>query len=162
MKTTKNDLVGIWNALEKFSAQETSRKFAYGILKNRNIIRPEIEALKEVSAPPATFQEFESRRQSLLLQFCDKNEDNTPMIDQARGQYVMEENKEAFEAAISSLTEEYKEAIDEFNNREAEFKDILEEEIEFEPFKIKFSSFPETISVRELELLEEFIEYDED
>ncbi len=161
MKTTKRNLIPIWNVFEKFTQKETHRKFAYGVIKNKKILSDEIEALKAASSHTEEFKQFEKERVQICEVLCDKKEDGSPLIGPTN-QYVVVENKEKLDAEINTLREKHKDALDEFDKREEEIKDLLEEEMEFDVHQIKFSLFPEFLSVQDLEILEEFIIYDEE
>ena len=81
MKVTKRELITIWNTLENFSKQKVTRNFSYGIIRNKKIIKDEIEALEEAQTPSKEFQEYEKARIIICHKYVDRNDNGEPILN---------------------------------------------------------------------------------
>lgn len=160
MEIKKRQLVKVWNTIDRLGARQCHRKFAYGLMRNRKILQDEIDILQDLSKPTDGWQAFEEKRIGICRELADKDENGEPKVQ--GNQFLVTEKKEELDERIEKLREEHKDDLDEFERREKEFDEILDEDISIDIYKIKLSLFPEQISVYELEVLDDFIINDEE
>jgi hypothetical protein len=168
MKVTKGQLLGIWDVLEKVGKQKAPIKFAYGLAKNKRLFKDEIGAINEARVPPESFQEFEKKRITVCRKLADKDDKGQPITIDVLGsngeilssRFQTTENAIKLDEEINALREEYTDAINEFDEREEEILKLLEEEVEFDIFKIAFSQFPDKMSADHMEVLLDFVDDD--
>ena len=169
MKTTKENLLKIWGALESFSKTNTQTgqpeqllktRFSYNVIKNKKLISNEVEALQEAMLPSKEYQEFEKERLETCVRLGDKDPLGNPKVNRLK-QFVFTENKEEMDKLINEMLEKYKDAIDGFNKQEEELGEILKEEIEIEVYLIDLSLFPEETPIETLEALDYLIKEEE-
>lgn len=132
-------------------------KFAYGIVKNINIIKSEIEAFQESINPTKEFMAFENGRIELAKKHSKKDDKGNPVI--ADNQYEVED-KDKFEESFLELREKHKEAIDKREKQAEEYNKLLAEESKIELHKIKMSDVPDNISPEQLAAIFDIIDND--
>jgi len=130
-------------------------KFNYGILKNINKIKPEIESLQESSKPTPEFQEFEKKRVELAKECAKKDDKDKPVIE--GDQYQIEDRK-AFDKKLDKMREESKVTIDAREKQIEEYNKMLDEEVSIDLYKIKLDVIPEDITSEQMNSISEIIE----
>jgi hypothetical protein len=155
MKVTKKELIKIWNTLEGLSNTQLNRRFSYGIVRNKKILKDEIESLQEAQTPGKDYQQYNIERITLCELLADKDEDGQAVHE--NGEYVFTENRAELDEKMKELVAKNKECIDDFQQKEKEFSSILAEEVELEVYKMSLDVFPETIEPTVLEVLDDFI-----
>lgn len=152
----KNELMNLVNALKGIWRENTnnkviSAKFWYGIKKNLdklqetvNIIFMDVQKIS-MAGNPEEFnpreQEFQNRRQELLIKLSKKDEKGEPILINNGRQYDLE-NQELFMEQYKVLEEEYKDVIEEYQRRESEIQKIMNEDIDVELYKINIEYLP--------------------
>lgn len=152
MKVKKSELIVIWNVLNSLNGKEYSKIFSYGIIRNKKLIKDEVESLEEAKTPSQEYLDYDRKRMLLCEKFADKNDNGHPII--TKGQYVITEKLEEMKKEMKVLVEENKQILDDFEKKSQEFVKILEEEVEIDFYKMDFDVFPETIDPSLLEVLE--------
>ena len=128
MKTRKQ-IIELFNALSQASMIGNA-KFKYAALKNLRTIDSEIETLRSIEKDIAgTIAEYNDRQNDIIKQYGTAQPDGNIAVTKDS------ENYEATTKAIEDLKVEYKEALNEFEQKQADYIKLLEEEIEFD-FKL--------------------------
>jgi len=80
MDIKREKLFRMWDAFQKLSMKKSSVKFHYLVLKNKKLLEPEIEAVKELGKPPEAYQEFDKKRIDMCNEYCTKDETGNPVV----------------------------------------------------------------------------------
>ena len=144
----KKDIVDLYNILMSFNGSYTA-KFSYFISKNKSLINPEINVLKEIEKPSKEFLKYEKEKLNTIIKYAVKKEDGNPLI--INNQYKID-NVKGFELEHDKLKEKYKDCIKEKETKDKEIEEILNEEIEIELYKIKIDLIPD-IEVDKMDVL---------
>jgi len=159
MEITREKLIAIWGLIGRLAQEKTSVRFHYLLLKNKRLIEPEVKSLQEAQQPPEGFQEFENKRLACCNEFCQKDENNEPKLD--NGNFLIpDESKEEFECKLEEIKKEHQEVIDTMENRQKEFLSLLKEDVEIDFAPIPLSIMPEAILGGDVDLLFDLIEED--
>ena len=152
MKIKKGDIIQLNKVFELLGHEKYPVKFSYFIAKNKNIIKKEVEILKQLQIPSSGYNSFEKARIMLAQDLAEKDvETDMPLIK--NNMYVMGQNKKKFEKELWNLKDEFKEYIDEFEIQVDDYKKILLEDFDFnDSYKIKLDDLPVQIEPQLIEL----------
>jgi len=160
MEFKKKELITIWNTLEGLKGTQYSRKFSYGIVRNKKILRDEVESLQEAQTPADEYIAYEKERIALCEEYADKDE--TGKAVQVKGQYYFSEENPKFKELMKALVDKNKQVLEDAVKKEKEFLDILEETVDLPIYKMALDVFPESIDIAVLEVLEVFIKEEDE
>jgi len=111
-----------------------------------------LEALEKGQKPLPDYQAFNQERLALCEKYADKDENGDPIKRPSPGSrpgevenFKIVENLEVFEAEMEKLSEKYPTAVEDEEARRNDFVALLDEEVEFEPYKLKMSVCPEGV-----------------
>ena len=152
MKVKKGQLLQLWYVFEGIKNQKQNIKFSYFVAKNKLTIKDEIDLLNEAQEVPETFQLYDRKRADLAADMADR----VPSTGQPKtenGQYIIIERKDEFDEELAKLKKQYAKVIEQRNKQIEAFKEILEEETEFEGHQIKLRDIPQAIEPSVLEIL---------
>lgn len=151
MKVKKGDLFVLWHVLDGLKSTKVNVKFSYFIAKNRNLIKHEIDALNEVKEAPSAFKAYDEKRAQLAHDMADRMSGTDQPITEG-GQYVIVQNKEKFEEGLKALKDRFSEVIEQRNAQIDSFKELLDEEVDFEGHTILLEYLPDDIEPTTLEV----------
>ena len=154
MVKNKQDALNLYNSLDKLG-DLTGVKFAYGISKNINILKPEVDALQEASKPSDEFTAYEKLREELLKKHAKKDKDDKPVI--VDNSYVLADQK-GFDVGFKKIQKEHKKAIDDRQAQVDEVEKLLKEKVEVKLHMIKTEDVPENISTAQFHSISDLIE----
>jgi hypothetical protein len=165
----KGELIPVWNVLQAVSKKidaihsdpsktgvTIKAKLTYGITKNINLLKNEMNALVKAETP---MRDKEKKRLDILKQYSEKDEKGLPVTEEITENGLkgvkyagIEGNKEA-EEAFKKLDEEYK-------NEEKNVMALRNEESDIKLYKIKIDCVPDfpLISSTEMSILNDIIE----
>lgn len=123
-------------------------KFSYGVAKNINILKPEIEALQKSVEMTEEFQKYEEERIALARNHAVKDEKGVAMMKD--GSFVIAD-MDAWKKDFKEFNEPYKEVIAKRDEQIKEYNKLLEEEVAVELYKIKMEDVPQDITTGQLE-----------
>lgn len=123
-------------------------KFSYGVVKNINIIKPEIEALQKSMEMSEEFQKYEEERIALARKHATKDEKGMPMT---KANSFVIADMEAWKKDFDELNEVNKEIVSAREEQIKEYNKLLEEDITVELYKIKMEDVPQDITTGQLE-----------
>jgi hypothetical protein len=136
-------------------------KFAFCVLKNKKKIETQMEEdrviFEQILKPSEGFNEYESKRVQLCVQFSDKDEQGNPVVE--NNQYKIS-NLFDFNTELTKISEEYQEHIDGRTKQVDEYNTLLEEDINLDFQKVKFEDLPADLSASQLSSLEFMINLD--
>lgn len=149
----KSEIITLKNGIERALALEnTSVKFRYGLLRNRDYVLPEFKRLQEIEEGfSAEIKEFLNEKDKLIQKVGERNEQGNIVV------YAT--NKEAFEKytkGLKPLEAKYKKQLDEYNSKMEEYqKTVLNEELEETPkvYEISIDCVPDFIATDILYIL---------
>jgi len=129
----KSQVITLFNILDSMKTKESNSKFSYVVAKNKKIIQKEIEVIEEVQTEMnKLISEFSKERNELITKLGEKNENGAYEIKAED-----KENINLFIEEESNLKEKYKDNLDSYHEKLDQFEEILQEEIEFDLYKIK-------------------------
>jgi hypothetical protein len=129
----KSQVITLFNLLDSMKTKESNSKFSYVVAKNKKIIQKEIEVIEEVQTEMnKLISEFSKERNELITKLGEKNENGTYEIKAED-----KENINLFIEEEANLKEKYKDNLDSYHEKLDQFEEILQEEIEFDLYKIK-------------------------
>ncbi len=138
MKTTRRNIAAIHNILEKLSSKIVAPKTAFRLIKIKQAIRSEVEAIAEVQGTLAITPEIEAYN--------------------AKQREIPKDDPE-YQKKSMAVYEENKELVDGYRAKEKEFNAMLDEEVEIEIPTIDVESLPEDLlTVSEIETLSSLFE----
>ncbi len=152
MKVKKGDILQLDKVFESLGHDKHPVKFSYFIAKNKNIIKKEVEILKQLQIPSSGYNSFEKARVMLAQDLAEKEPDTgMPVI--INNMYVMGQNKKKFDKELWTLKDEFKTYIDGFEKQIDDYKEILLEDFDFNgSYKIAIDDLPEQIEPQLIEL----------
>jgi len=149
IKQSRSDFYALYRALNALSNLR-GVKFGFNISKNKEAIKPMINQIKKASESSEIFNAYDKERVELNVKHSAKDEAGNPVIE---NQNYKIENKEAFDAELSTLKEKHAPAIKEREDQIANMDKFMAEEIELELKPIDLSIIPQDITVGQMESL---------
>lgn len=150
-RVSKEDLLKLWDVFASLDDRSLPIKFSYFIIKNKKLIKDEVDILAKLTEPTPEYNEYNNKRIELATRLADKDKHNNPIIE--RGNFVIIQNKKQFEEEVSKLRNEHKDAVDEFEKRLSEYNSMIGEMIEFQPYVISIDDLSNNLEPHILELL---------
>ena len=148
------DLIALEIEIEKCN-NLTGVKFAYGLAKNLDIIKKEIEILmSSLKSDNKKYNEYNKRREEVDKRYA-KKERGAPVIkvkmtDIGMEKYYDLEFPDKFNKEWDKLKKEYSKVLKERDKQLEDFRELLEEETKVKFFKIKLADVPQNISVEQM------------
>lgn len=161
MKIKNEDLNGLLVSFNKLK-DVTGHKFVIPFLRNKELIKEEVELLLKLKEESEDFIKFKDEIQVKQIEFADKNEDGSPKLDNipqpdgSTAQRVIIESKEnrgKLDKAINKLVKDNKELLDLQNKKEIEYIKSLSGECLIKFHIIKAKDLPEDITIEQMETL---------
>lgn len=166
MKITRDQLLHFDDTLlkirEAYKGQKVvSAKFFYALKRNLDITKNEVFKVRgdlikkytESNADPIA-KEYEQKRQALCIDYANKKEDGSPIINEQNNYDIPNDKMEDFRKKFAELNEEYKEYITKRSEQTKEIETFLQEEIEIELYKIPVNLLPENEAILTIEDIE--------
>ena len=159
MQINREKLIEMYGVFERLAKDKCSVKFHYTVLKNKRLIQPEIDSIREVNEPHPKYQEFEKKRMELCHSFTEKDENGKSKIEN-NNFIIPQESREEFDKQMNDLKTEYQEMFDNMDEKQKEFENLLKEDVEIELITIPMSIIPKELTGQEVEVLFDIIEED--
>ena len=124
--------------------KEVNPKFLYGMKKNKDKIQSiVVEFQKSIfeRKQHEKADEFQNKRVELCKVYSKADDKGEPIIKDNQFQFEQEKYKE-FQEKFKELQEEYAEVVEETKKFEEEMAKTLEEELEFDIYKVKVDWLP--------------------
>lgn len=147
------EILNLADALSKINLPGV--KFAYGISKNLNLLKPEVNALNEARKPSPEFGLYDKERVELAQKHAEKDEKGKTVT--LNGQYQIVD-QEAFDKEFKELQEKHKETLEKREVQMKEFNDLLDKEVEITLHKIKLEDVPQNITTAQMNSIYSIIE----
>ena len=142
----KNKILGLFQGLNNV-AKLKGVKLAYAVIRNLNILQPEIEAIQKSLEPQDDFNVYDKERMELAKKFSKKDEKGEPKTE--NNQFILEDVK-GFEKEIEQLAKKHKPALDAREKQVKEYNELLKEETKVELYKVKLADVPTDITTEQL------------
>lgn len=166
IKITRDNLFGVNTALQnipvKLKKQDVkiNNQLKYGIKKNKDLIKGEIEAIREVLKTNIPgFEEYEKKRNDKIREFAKKDSIGNPVQENGIIN-IGPDNVKAYTEFMETLNEEYKEDLKKRDEEIKENEKFILEEIEIEIYKISNDCLPVEVDQSDYEMIFPII-YDE-
>jgi len=134
----------------------------YFVVKNRKLLEPEAEAIREAGKTPQAYtdSEYEKQRIALCEKYCEKSEKGRPLTKNK--QYVLTvENSKLLDKALNELQlgADYKKAADILIEHEEQLRKFLNQDTEIpELHRIKETDLPAGVTGRQMEIIWDLID----
>lgn len=151
----RRTLLELWKVFERLAGLKHDVRFSYFLAKNKVVLKTELEILDEAYKPNELYISYEQKRVEAAQKLADKDDSNQPKIN--NGSYVININRDEFQKEIKKLKIKFKKAIDEREKQIGDYEKLLDEDVNIDLTKIRFSQLPEQI---ESAYMEVFIEAD--
>lgn len=156
---TKGELIELSRVLYQV-IKLSGAKFAYGVKRNIDLTKPEIEALDKAMAPSEDFmklqEEFESQRIEIVEKYANKDSEGKPLKKMAElnGKQVEvydmdpEKSKISNEECESAMKAKNPEVYEARLKQLKDYEEILKEEVKvaFFPYTVNLSEVPDGIT----------------
>ena len=149
----KLDLVKLNKTIEKLKHIKDT-KFQYLLLKNKAIIKDEINTISEIAKVSSEFLEYDQKRINLAKKYAKKDESGEVIVEYNN---IVLADTASFTKEFTKLRKEYKKIIEAEEAKREEVDKILEEDIEFDFVKIDFDILPDELNQEDLENLQVII-----
>ena len=149
----RRTILKLWQVLGKLEGLKHDVRFSYFLAKNKVALKSELDLMEEAQKPQEAFLAYEQKRVDTAQQFSDKDANGNPKVH--NGQYVIYDKRDEFEKEIKKLKTKFKTAIAAREKQVEEYEKLLDENVELNLAKIRFSQLPAQI---ESAFLEVFIE----
>jgi hypothetical protein len=148
----KREILAFYNYIVEFANQNLpGAKWNYCLLKNINLLKPEITSIQEVHKKNAKYLEYETQRIVLMEKYCLKDDKGKPIVENGKYKFDDEPN------SLKSLNTEAKELEDKYAEPIKEINDFLEERCEINLFKISVDDIPKELNAENINKLFEMI-----
>ena len=148
------ELFELFKALENINL--SGAKFAYGIAKNINILKPHAIAISKAQEYQGQFKEYIKEKTKILKKLADKDEKGRQIKE--GDSFKVSENLEQCLDEVKVIDEKYKDAIEQRKVQMEEFEKLLEEPVSIELHKIKLEHVPQDITSSQMKSIISLIE----
>lgn len=125
-------------------------KVNYAILKNINILKPEIEILDKSIEFSPEYKKYDEARIELCEKYAKKNKLGESII--SNNQYEIEDIK-SFDKDSDALKKANKTVIDNRTTQLEEYKKLLDSDNQIVLYKISINDIPENITTSQMNIL---------
>jgi len=157
MKISREKLFKMYDVFERLAMSKDNVRFHYLIIKNKRLIQPEIDSIREIGTPTKEYQEFDKKRMQTCNEYCLKD-DNGEVVVKNNNFVIPEDVQDKFNGIIDELKEEYAETLSLAEKAKKEIDELLLEEIEIPFVFIPMNVIPEKLAGYEVETLFDIIE----
>lgn len=161
MKIRNGDLKGLLEGFDKIK-HLTGHKFVIPFLRNKQLIKDEIDLLEKVKTYSEEFTKLRDSIQSKQISYADKNEDGSPKIEsmtfpngETGSKIVMSSiSEKKLAKELLKIEKDNKELIDMQNKKEIDYMNSLIEDCKIKFHIIKLNDLPKDITVEQAELID--------
>ena len=163
---SNRQIANLWGVINELQNDTTKMptKFLLGLTRNKNLIKPDIDAFTELQKPDPSLteklNEYEQARIALCVEYSEKDADGNAVktvIDAAQKleEYSIPTDKRGeFNKAFLELNQRYSETITEFNKKQQDFVDLMNAESPLTNLiKISENDLPEQLTPQQVEAL---------
>ena len=158
-KVVMYEFVKRFNELEELEGFN----FVKSIVKNYNQFKGEVEAIDKARSSNKAYNEYIIKSDNLLKDYAKKDEEGKPVVEQLTGgrlAYTIEKDtKLELETKLTELRDSSTDAIDNHNKTEEAFITDMDSEVEGNYNMIAEDDLPITITSKQLQLVNGFIEW---
>ena len=153
------DLLSVINALA--DKPDASPQFSYTLIRNKKIIEPVVESLREASKSPAEFREYEEKRIALCRRMAARDDRGQPLV-QNQNFLIADDKMDEFNRQIAELQAKYREALKAHEDHKAEVEKLMAQESDaVDLVRIPLTLFPPHVTPRQMEALLPIVAPDE-
>lgn len=162
LKLKREELASLNMVLSEIANNTTEsfdKRFIFGVHRNLEYFKPEIESIKNTQKEPKRFQEFQEKIQQIGMESADKDEQGNPKLENKNGNrvFVITEKKEEANKRLLALRQEYNDVIEEQQKNMKQFEELMQEEIEFDICQVSFNNFPNSYDITKHNVLKHMI-----
>lgn len=145
---TKADALNLYRGLNGL-VNLSGVKFTYGVARNLNLLKPEVEALEKALSPSEEFSKIDLQREEKLKEFARKDKDGKPVIDKLKMTYELEDEA-AWDKEFKKFRKVNETAYEARDKQIAEYTELLKTPSTVNLFKIKLNEIPESITTQQM------------
>jgi hypothetical protein len=123
--------------------------FSKAVTLNLKKIKDELEFINAYVKPSKGFIEFMTKKEELLKQYSDGHKQDGEIVNYN----IKPENKSIYYEEITKLMEEYKDIIEEAQENNLKYQEVLNTECTIDFLMINEKDMPNDISIEQMELL---------
>ena len=155
VEATREEIIKLHNKITEIveSNKEQDSRFLFSLNRTRSYLDDEVNSLRETNKPSESYIEYNQKKQQLMFDLCEKNEDGTANLVNGNQFRLVGENSDKVQKNLIELDSEYQVAIEEFKKKDDQLKETLKEKIEVEVLKCSFKFFPKIIDPDTLNIL---------
>lgn len=154
---TKQEIINLYNNLNTLGDLR-GVKFSYGVARNIQKLKQEVDAFQLVSKPSEEYSVFDNERIELAKSHSKKDDKGEPVV--VGNEFQIEDEKK-FNKELDALRKKHKSAIEAREKQIEEVTALLEEESTVELHKIKIEDVPEDITTAQMSAIFSLIEYED-
>ena len=135
------------------------KRFIYGVHRNLEYFKPEMESIRNTQKEPLRFQEFQNKIQQIGMESADKDEQGNPKLETKGSNqvFVITEKREEANRRLMELQNEYQDVIEEQKKNIEIFNQLMDESIEIDICPISFKYFPDRYNISKHNILKRII-----
>jgi cobyric acid synthase len=163
-----NEVLGIFNELQKIEDVKASAKFSYAAMRNFKLCEAQSELIKEYATKAIEGgEQYRTDRMKIVDELVEKDETGKPktIFNPSDGltHYVFktDEDKKLFLDKVEKLSKKHKEYLDKISDRQKKLDEMLQQEVEMEFLKVPYKEFPDTITPKQVRILSFMIDEEE-
>ena len=149
--------MALYDTICKLSNITSHPKFAYAMVKNKQLIEPEYKAILSLYIYGDKYKKYDKERLKLIDKYGSRDSSNELIITNGSVMFS-NENLTKFENEISILKNEYTEVLTQVETINSEVNKILNETIDINIHKINIDYVPDQIKIGDMEILEVLID----
>jgi len=132
---------------------------AYAVARNMRHVEPILEDLRNARKTSEAYNRYDKERVELCKVHSKKDANGKPVFSQ--GTYEFEDEDFAkFEAAMEELVKAHQEAIDDQERKVKEYNDLLDEDVNFDVYKVNIDILKESeITGNEVAMIFEMLDH---
>lgn len=134
--------------------------FAYALMKNKKIIEAEKENLNTTLLTSEKYKQFLTEMNALIKDYCVEHSGNDPILLESV-ELLEGKDKVEFENAVKKLQDDYADAISERKFNIDEYQSFIKDDSDVEFYKINESYLPDELTLHELIMLSELINFED-
>ena len=155
MKISRKDFVDVYGVIEVL-INSTNKEVGWFAARNKRKMEKIIEEINIANQPSKEFVDFLTEAKLIANKYCAKNASGEFILSEDKKYtFVNEENKELYRKEQVDLHIKNERQLQDYELKTLKY---MTEEIDYEPYKIKYESIPKEFSGQLMVILHDFIE----
>ena len=153
IKLTNSDVLNVYSVLLNMKGSYVN-KMKYALKRNKDLLEKVVNSIREKSVTKIEkLKEYDEKRTEKVKEYAAKTEDGRLVQETPDTVKIQEDKIEEFKAVMKTLTEEYKEELEQRRKEVEDFNKFLLEEATVEVYKFSNELVPNELSQEQYEIL---------